>query len=211
MLTLAKIGGSTSSAFCQAASSRAGLLQQEDAQLDDEAGLLGDRHEILGADAAEPRMIPAQHRLEARDGAVLEAHDRLEQHLHLVAVERLAQVGFHREMVAAVGAHGRAEHLDPVAALALGMGHGDLGVAQHLLAPRGDLRIVEGEADGGGEEDLALRIGDRRRDRAADHVGEGDDAVGLALGEQDDGELVARDARQRILRLEQAARGGGTG
>ena len=108
MLTLAKIGGSTSSAFCHAASSRAGLLQQEHAELDDQAGFLGDRHEVLGADPAEARMIPAQHRLEARDGAVLQAHDRLEQHLHLVAVERLAQVGLHRETVAAVGAHGRA-------------------------------------------------------------------------------------------------------
>ena len=189
----------------------AGLLQQEHAQLDDEAGFLGNRHEVLGADPAEPGMIPAQHRLEAGDGPVLQAHDRLEQHLHLVAVDRMAKVGFHREMVAAVGAHGRAEHLDPVAAVAARMGHGDLGVAQHLLAPRGDLRIVEGDADGGGEEDLALRIGERGRHHAADHVGEGDDAVGLALGEQDDGEFVARDARQGILRLEQAARGDGTG
>jgi hypothetical protein len=68
----------------------------------------------------------------------------------------VAKVGFHGEMIAAVGAHGGAEHLDPVPAIAPGMRHGDLGVAQHLLAPRGDLRIVQRDADGGGEEELAL-------------------------------------------------------
>ena len=82
------------------------------------------------------------------------------------------------------------------------MHHGDLGVLQDLLAAR-DLRVVQGEADGAGEEDLALGIGDRRRHGAADHVGEGDDAVGLPLREMI-GELVAGDARERVLRLEQA-------
>ena len=205
MLTLAKIGGSTSSAFCQAASSRAVRSSRKTLEIDDEPGLLGERQEILGPDAAEARMVPAQHRLEARDGAVLEPHDRLEQHLDLAAVERPAQIALQRDAVAAVGAHGRPEHLDAVAALALGVHHGDLGVLQHLVAARGDLRIVEGEADRGGEEHLALGEGDRRRHRAPDHVGEGDDAVRLALGKQDDGELVAGDARQGVLRLQQAA------
>ena len=54
--------------------------------------------------------------------------------LDLAALERAAQVALEREAVAALGAHRRPEHLDAVAAEALGMGHGDLGVLQHLLA-----------------------------------------------------------------------------
>ena len=67
------------------------------------------------------------------------------------------------------------------------------------------LRVVEHEADRGRQEDLALRIGDRRRDGAPDHLGEADDAVGLPLREQDHGEFVAGDAGQRVLRPQQTA------
>ena len=41
-----------------------------------------------GIEAPEARMIPAQQRLETRDGAVLEPHDRLEIDFDLAAVER---------------------------------------------------------------------------------------------------------------------------
>ena len=102
-----------------------------------------------------------------------------------------------------LGAHGRLEHLDAVAAMALRVHHGDLRVLQHLFAARARSRLVQHEADRGGEEDLALGEGDRRRDGAADHVGEGDDAVGIALGEQDHGELVAVERGERVLRLEE--------
>ena len=76
-------------------------------------------------------MLPAQQGFEAGDGAILQPHDGLEQHPHFVAIESLAQIALHREMVAPVRPHGRAEYLDAVAALALGMRHGDLGVAEH--------------------------------------------------------------------------------
>ena len=54
-------------------------LEREDAEIDDQPGLLGDRDEGLRREPAEARMVPAQQRLEAGDGAVLEPHDRLEQ------------------------------------------------------------------------------------------------------------------------------------
>ena len=94
-------------------------------------------------------MIPAQQRLETRDGAVLQPDDRLEEDLHLVALESAAQIGLQRQAVVAVVAHGRTEDLDAVAAVPLGVRHRDLGVLQHLLALRIRLRIVEGNADGG--------------------------------------------------------------
>ena len=45
---------------------------------------------------------------------------------------------------------------------------------------------------------------DRRAQRPADGLGEGGDALRLALREQDERELVAGEPRQRVLRLEQA-------
>ena len=68
---------------------------------------------------------------------------------------------------------------------------------------------MQGQADGRRQEDLALGVGIGVVDGAPDHVGEGEDAIGLALGEQHDGELVAGNAGQRILRLQQPAQATG--
>ena len=44
-------------------------------------------------------MVPAQQRLEARDGAILQPDDRLEIDLDLVALDGAAQVGLERQPV----------------------------------------------------------------------------------------------------------------
>ena len=44
-------------------------------------------------------MVPAQQRLEARDGAILQPHDRLEEGLDLAAAERPLQIRFERQPV----------------------------------------------------------------------------------------------------------------
>ena len=94
----------------------------------------------------------------------------------LLALERAAQFRFQRQPVGLARAHRRLEHLDAVAADALGVIHRELGVLEHLLgAVR--LAVAEREPDRGGEEDLAVVEGDRRAQRAADGLGEGDDAA----------------------------------
>ena len=128
-------------------------LHGEDAEIDDEAVLLGDRDEGRGRDRAELGVVPAQQRLEARDGPVLQPHDRLERDPHLAAIERAAEVALQHQAIAALVAHGGAEDLRPVAAQALGLDHRDLGVLEHLLALQVAARFVEGDADGDGEED----------------------------------------------------------
>ena len=67
-------------------------------------------------------------------------------------------------------------------------------------------RLVFGERqpDRGGEEDFAVVEADRRAQGAAHGLGEGHDARRLAFRQQDQGELVAGQPRQRVLRLEQA-------
>src|SRR5262249_1490493 len=52
-------------------------LQHEHTEVDDEADLLGHGHELGRRGAAHFWVIPARHRFEARDRAVLEPHDPL--------------------------------------------------------------------------------------------------------------------------------------
>ena len=167
-----------------------GALQHEQAEIDDQADLLGDADELRRRHPAHLRMVPARQRLEARDRAVLQPHDRLVEDGDLLALQRAAQLGFQRQAVGLARAHRRLEHLDAVAADALGVIHRELGVLEHLLgAVR--LAVAERKPDRGGEEDLAVVEGDRRAQRAADGLGEGDQPGRVALRQHDHGELVA--------------------
>ncbi len=155
-------------------------------------------------------MVPANHRLEPGDGLVVETDDRLVEDLDLLAAEGAAEIGFERREVGAVLAQRRPEGLDAVSAEALGMIHADLGVLDHLLG-LDLLAVVHGDADRRGEERLLLAERDRRAERPADRLGKGRDPLRLRLGDQQEGELVAGQARQRILRLEQPGQAAGDG
>src|SRR5580704_2231864 len=76
-----------------------GALQRENPEIDNRAGLLGERNEFGGAEPSQTRMLPSEQRFEARDRAVLEPDDRLEQNLDFAAVERAAQVGVESETI----------------------------------------------------------------------------------------------------------------
>ena len=183
------------------------LLHGEQAELHDQPAAFGDRDEVGRRDRAAARVLPAQQRLEAGDGAVLEPHDRLVGERELLALDRAAKVGFELQPVGADRAEGRPERLDAVAAEALGLVHGELGVLDHVLGGR--LRRRPGdEADRGGQHDLALGEGDRRLDRLVDGVGDRRDARRVLLGQQHQRELVAGEARQRVAAASAAGAGG---
>ncbi len=149
-------------------------------------------------------MVPAQQRLEAGDGAILEPHDRLEEHLDLAALQRAAQIRLQRQPVGALRAHRRAEHFDAIAADALGVAHGDLGVLQHVARRRGaSAGSNKRDADRGEQADLAVGEAHRRRQRAAHGIGQRDHMIGVGFGDENDRESVAGEARQRVLRLQQ--------
>ena len=142
-----------------------GAVEHEQAELDDEPGLLGDGDELDRRHPAELRMIPARQRFEAGDGAIFEPHDRLIEDGDLVALERAAQIGFDRQPVGLARAHRGLEHVDAIAAAALGVIHGELGVLEHFLAAL-RLAVAERQSDRGGEENFAVVEGDRRAQRA---------------------------------------------
>ena len=62
----------------------------------DEAGLLGERDEDLGRDAAVLGVVPAQQRLGADDGVVGEPHDRLIVEAQQALLQRVAQRALER-------------------------------------------------------------------------------------------------------------------
>ncbi len=148
-------------------------------------------------------MLPSEQRLEAGDGAVFQAHDRLVGEGQFLALDGAAQVGFELQPIGADRAERRPERLDAVAAEALGLVHGELGILDHVLG-RGLRRGPGDQADRGGQHDLALGEGDRRLDRLVDRIGDRGDAGRILLGQQHQRELVAGKARQRVARLQDA-------
>ena len=152
-------------------------------------------------------MVPAQQRLEAGDGAVLQPHDRLEEDLDLAAVERPAQIGLERD---------RSERCVRMAGrnISMRLPPRRLACASRFrrpsACPRGlawQLRVEERDADRA----RSARSRGRRRSPACSSarridVGEAADRAPCSCSDtSSSGELIAGDARQRILRLEQPA------
>ncbi len=107
-------------------------------------------------------MVPARQRLEAGDGAVVEANDRLIQDGDLVALERAPQIGLDRQPVGFARAHGDLEHVDAIAAAALGVIHREFGVLEHFLGALRLGALAKRQADRAGEEYFAVAERDRR-------------------------------------------------
>ena len=112
-----------------------GVVEHEQAEIDDQPDFLGDRDEFRRRQAAQLGVIPACQRLEAGDGAIFQPHDRLVEHLDFLALDGAAQFRFHRQAVGLARAHGRLEDFDAVAADALGVVHRELGVLEHFIGP----------------------------------------------------------------------------
>src|SRR5262249_14228484 len=76
-----------------------GMVEHEEAEVDDEPNFLGDRDKLGRRQASEFRMIPARERLESGNAAIPEPPDRLVQHLDFLALDGAAQLGFHGQTV----------------------------------------------------------------------------------------------------------------
>ena len=83
--------------------------------------------------------------------------------------------------------------------VALGPDHRDLGLAQELVGRRPD-RVGEGDAHRRADEPLASVERERRAQLGADPVGDVAGLVGVADRVEDDPELVAAEARDRVAR-----------
>ncbi len=118
---------------------------------------------------------------------------------------RAAQFGFQRQAVGLARAHRRLEHLDAVAADALGVIHRKLGVLQHFLAYGADWPSASASPiDAVRKISRSLKVIGARSARRM-FSAKAMMRPGSRSDRQDQRELIAGKPRQRILRLQQPA------
>ncbi len=187
------------------------FLEGEAAELFDLPGPLGERDEGAGADLTTLGMVPAHQRLGTDDPvAVLDIDDRLIEQLQVAAFERVLEVIFQRLGIDGDGAGRGAESLDAVAAMAFGVMHGKLGVAQDIFG-FGRLVVVDGDPDRDGERHVAIAEIEGIAQRLAHLFGHVGNLGGRLLGQQHDSELVPRDAGQCVEGAQKARQPPGNG
>ena len=177
------------------------LLNDPRTDRDDQAGLLGERHEVDRLHEAARRVPPAHERLEADDRAGRQRHDRLEVQLELVLDQGGAQLGFEGEAMTGHLSHLRLEVLDEVLARLLRPIHRQVGVADDLVSSRVEaFDAGAGDADADPESELAALddqwLAHCRHDAQCDVSGS---IVGVIAGEEH-GELVAAESARRCPR-----------
>ena len=137
------------------------------AQSDDQAGLLGDRDEFGRGDRAENRVIPAHQGFGRNHLSRGQFDDGLVDEVQLGGADGAAQAGFNHDVPGQLLVHGLVEDNRAGAARVLGLVHGDIGVAHHLLCAR-----------------LALMAGDDSNARAGVHFAAENDIGGGQRVEQ---------------------------
>ena len=173
----------------------AALAQDPAADRHDQAGLLGQRDELVGADHAALGVVPAQQRLDAADRPVLQADDRLVEELELIGRQRALQVGAQLQALQHALVHLGLEEAVAALAVALGDVHRRVGVADQLVGVGHAVLGGDRDAEAAAQRELLVGGGQRRADGLHDALG----GVGRLLDAldvlQQDGELIAAEAR----------------
>ena len=153
------------------------------------------RHERLRAEQAPLRVLPAHEGLVALDRQRGEVDDRLEVHDHLAGLDRGLHVGHQLEAVDGGRPHAVLEELDAGLAVGLGGVHGEVGVLQHALA-----RLVDaaGQPEAGADAEVAAGQRERHVEGGQHPLGDQRALAGGGVALDEDGELVAADARHGV-------------
>ncbi len=180
------------------------LFQRPHAEWHDEAGLLGERHELHRRYEAAFRMLPADQGLEPGQRAVVQIDHGLVVDAQLPALDGAVQCVSGAQVVDRAVVLARVVELGAVATELLGPVHRGVGVAQQGLGRVGR-RTGERDAHAGGHEDLALHQRDRARDRLGQALGH--QLGGLLAGDvvAQDHELVAAEPRDDVGRPHRGA------
>ena len=151
--------------------------------------------------ATRPRSgwLPAHERLGGDDVAAGEAGDRLVLDRELAARDRLLELLLEPVAAQDRGVHAALEARPAALALLLGLVHGDVGVADQL-ARAGRLGVVGGDADAGADADRLVAGRHALGERGEDPLGDHHDVLGPVEAVEQDGELVAAEARDGVAR-----------
>ena len=182
----------------------AALAQHPATDRDDQAGLLGDRDEVVRWDQTLLGMAPAQQSFDAGHGTVLQPDHRLVVELELVGDEGALEVVAQLEPGHDALVHGRLEQ--PVAALAVALGdvHGRVGVADQLLGVTPVSWPEDRDADAAAEGDLPVPSVHRLGEQIEDALRRVRGRLAVADVVEQHGELVAAEASGHV----RAARAG---
>ncbi len=175
------------------------LLQDHPPDWEDGAVVLGDLDELGGQQDAVVGVVPPHQCLGTDDPPVVEGDERLVVDLHLAALGDVVQRGVEIEPTLRTGAdpvgigHGElataASLLDPV--------HGHVGIAQQLVAGLSLLAQRDPDAHGG-DHLVPGAQGDRVAEGVEDGVRHLAGVIGRGDSLEQDHELVAAEAGQRV-------------
>ena len=168
----------------------AGAPQHPFAERDDQAGILGHGDEMSRRDLAVHRMLPADQRLGAALPLGGEVVLRLVDHLEFLASEREPQLMLDHAPALQRLVHALLEEAHALAAVALGAGESDAGVAEH--GRRGvAVGGRERDADAGGDQHLLAGDLKRAAQGLDQPIHEGHDVAEIGDVDEGDGEFVA--------------------
>ena len=176
----------------------AGAAQHPFAELDDEAGIFGDRNKDRRRNDARGRMRPARQRLDADHGIAAGIDDRLIGGGKAVVSDRVQEIAFQELALRQIGVHGRVVDAGAIAAFVLGAIERHVGVAQNI-AGVARAPVDHRDADRGADIDgvAADRIG--RAHRRDDAPGDRLQRIRVGCADGQDGEFVAAEARDEIV------------
>ena len=170
----------------------------------DQAGLLGQRHELRGKQTAATRVVPAHERLRGHDVAARKGDDRLVLDHHLAALDRLLQLFLEAMTLQHGVAHVEVEDLEPPLARLLRLVHREVGVADQLVRPAAVPRGRDPDAEV--HRDRFVRGLDRLLKRAHDPLGDEHGVVVCVLALVDHhGEFVTAEPCDRVARADRVA------
>ena len=168
-------------------------------QRNDEAGLFGERDEIVGLDHAAGRMLPADERFESGNDAGRDFYDRLVVDDELLALERLTHVALQRQLAHRSVVDFGGVELDIVPAFVLCLVHRRVRVLDERVDVGAVVR-VDGNTDARRYKELVIVDDERIVERRDDLVRDGANVrFACHVGQHDD-ELVASRAGDGIAR-----------
>ena len=152
-------------------------------------------------DETADRVLPAHERLEADDPVRGQVDQRLVVDPQLAALDRPPEVVLHVDPVHRLVGHRGLEDGVPAGRVGLGPDHRDLGLAEHL-ARRRPARPADGDAQRGADEPLPAAHREGRAQLVADALGDPPGVLDVDDRVEDDPELVAAEAGDRVARAE---------
>ncbi|MCY1357833.1 hypothetical protein D9M69_443410 [compost metagenome] len=168
------------------------------AERHDQAALLGQRDEFVGTEQAAFAVPPAHQRLEADDAPVGQAQPGLVVQFQFVAAQCLAQLALQVGEAARAAVDALVVDMEGAALDALGLLHGDVRVPHQRIGAGAGARMGQAQAAAEQQALAVDQVGFRQR--LGEPLAHAFGALRVGAGVEEQGELVAAQARQLVAR-----------